>query len=150
MKVVFLENVLNVADAGAVKEVADGYARNYLIPRKLAEPATPQALKRVEAQRQTEARREATMENKAHQLSERLEGLAIYVTAKVGANERLYGSITSAHIADEVSKLAGETIDKRKIVLGDPIRKLGGHEVEVRLAKDVSVTMRVVVEGAEA
>ncbi len=152
MRVVFVQDVTNVANTGDVKTVANGYARNYLMPRKLAVPATPQELKRLEDRRKAEERKEAKLGAKAGDLASRIAEATVVINARTGASDRLYGAITNTHIADELTKLVGEPIDRRKIRLEDPIRRLGEYELEVRLTKDTSTTVKVLIlrEGEEA
>ncbi|MBI2888128.1 MAG: 50S ribosomal protein L9 [Chloroflexi bacterium] len=153
MKVVFLENVPNVARAGEVKEVAEGYGRNFLLPRKLAAVATPAVLKQLEEQRQAQSRRESRLEAQAEQLAQRLDGATLTIGARVGSQGRLYGSITKAHIAEELQKLTGHAFDRRRVTVEeDPIRHVGSYPVQVHLAGDVTATVTVVVqaEGAPA
>ena len=145
MRVVFLENVPNVAHAGEIKEVAAGYGRNYLLPRKLAAVATPALLKQLEEQHRAEARRAVRLEVRAEELGQRLSGLTVTMTPKVGAQGRLYGSVTNAHIAAELEKLTGHSVDRRRVLLANPIRRLGSYPVEVRLTSDVAVTVMVEV-----
>jgi large subunit ribosomal protein L9 len=150
MKVVFLEDVPQVARAGEIKEVASGYGRNYLIPRKLALPADAQAISQVEAHRRLKARQQAESEAELQELGRELDGKEITLKAKVGAKDHLYGSITNADIADELKNSAGLVVDKRKIELDEPIRQLGSYEVSVKLAKDLVSQVKVtVVEEAE-
>jgi large subunit ribosomal protein L9 len=150
MKVVFLEDVPNVARAGEIKEVASGYGRNYLIPRKLALLADAQAISQVEAQRRMKARQQAESESELQELGRELDGREVTLKAKVGAKDHLYGSITNADIADELKNSAGLVVDKRKIELAEPIRQLGSYEVSIKLAKDIVSQIRVtVVEEAE-
>src|SRR5206468_12225667 len=130
-----------------VKDVADGYARNYLIPRRLATPATPGALKNVEAQRAAAAKRQAQLDAEARSLAERLNGMTLTLKARVGSQERLYGSITAADIAAALGRELGAPFDRRKLVLEDPIRELGTHTVPVHLARDVTASLTVDVEA---
>jgi len=141
MKVIFLQDVPNVARAGEIKEVADGYGRNFLIPKKLALLADPRAIGQIETGNKTKARVNAELIELAHQL----EGKEVNLKARVGAKDRLYGSITSADIASELNNTAGLVIDKRKIELDEPIRQLGSYEVAIRLAKDIIPKIRVTV-----
>src|SRR5271157_1195126 len=115
MKVVFLEDVAKVGTAGQIKEVSDGYGRNYLIPHKLAMLARPQDIKAVEAQIKTRARLAAKTESEMKALAVQLEGKEITITARAGQQERLYGSITGADISDVLGKNLGIVVDKRKI-----------------------------------
>jgi large subunit ribosomal protein L9 len=146
MKVVFLQDVPNVAKAGEIKEVANGYARNFLIPKKLALLARPQVLSQLGTREITEAKEDTELIALAHQI----EGKEINIKAKAGAKDRLYGSITSADIASELSNTTGLVIDKRKIELEEPIRQLGNYEMTIRLAKDILPKIRVSVTEEEA
>ena len=145
MKVIFLEDVSNVARAGDAREVADGYGRNYLIPRKLAVLANSQASGIVEAQLKKVAARRARAEAEMAEEAGKLNGMEVTLKAKVGGKERLYGSITSADIADELSNSAGLTVDKRKIELEEPIRQLGSYEVTVRFTHDIAAIIKLAV-----
>jgi len=147
MKVVFLQDVPNVAKAGEIKEVAPGYARNFLIPKKLALLAKPQALSQIETIKRIETKEKEKAELAT--LAQQIEGKEITIKAKAGAKDRLYGSITSADIASELSNTTGLVIDKRKIELDEPIRQLGSYEVAIRLAKDIVSKIRVTVTEEE-
>jgi large subunit ribosomal protein L9 len=146
MKVVFLQDVPNVAKAGEIKEVAAGYGRNFLIPRKLAALVSPQAMSQVETSDKAQAK---TNEGLA-ELARQLEGKEVSLKAHAGAKERLYGSITSADIAAELESTTGLVIDKRKIELDEPIRQLGSYEVTIRLGKDIIPKIMVSVVEEEA
>ncbi len=145
MKVVFLHDVPNVARAGETKEIADGYGRNFLIPKKLAVLADKASTKALERQRRIEVRIEADMAEIAQQLA----GKEVILKAQTGAQDKLYGSITHADIADELQNATGIAIDKRKIELAEPIRQLGSHEVTIKLAKDITTTITVTVVEKE-
>jgi len=147
MKVIFLQDVPNVAQAGQVKEVADGYARNYLIPRKLAALAQAQAVSQVETRtKKMEVRLTAEMQ----ELGSLIEGTEVSLKAKAGAKDKLYGSITSADIAAELQNVTGLEIDKRKIELEEPIRQLGSYEIALKLGKDITPKIKVTVTEEEA
>ena len=146
MKVIFLQDVPNVAKAGSVKEVADGYSRNYLLPRKLAVIATPAELKNLELQKQADARREIRTEQEAEAFAKVLQDTTVVLKMRAGTKEKLYGSVTTADIAREIKKLTKQDIDKRKIALAEPIRELGSHQVSIKLIKDVTAVVNVVVE----
>jgi len=146
MKVVFLQDVPKVAKAGDVKEVSDGYSRNYLLPRKLAVVATPAELKNMELQRQANARREVRTEQEAEAFAKVLQDTTVVLKMRAGSKEKLYGSVTSADIAKEIKKLTKQEVDKRKIELPEPIRELGSHQVSIKLTKDVIAIVNVVVE----
>lgn len=145
MKVILVQDVKGTGKAGEVKEVADGFARNYLIPRKMAVPATPGALKGVEQRAAAESRRAAGEETVARDLAGRLAAEPVVLTARVGDQGRLYGSITSGDIADHLSGRVGQTVDKRRIELAEPIRQLGTFQVPVRLHRNVTATLTVEV-----
>ena len=121
MKVVFLEEVPGSALVGDVKEVKKGYARNFLLPRGLAIPATKDNIRR----------------------GGKIDGARISLTARVGEQGRLYGSITAAKIADELSRIAGEEVDHRQVLLGQSIRTVGTQEIRVRLTRNVFATATV-------
>jgi large subunit ribosomal protein L9 len=149
MKVILTKDVSGTGKSGEVKDVADGYARNFLIPRKLAIPASGGALKGVEQKRVAEQKKIAAEEAAARALADRLTSSPVVLTARVGDQGRLYGSITSADIAEQLSAHLGQPIDKRKIELDDPIRHLGSHEVTIRLHRAVSAVVKVDVQPAK-
>ena len=146
MKVILLQDVKGVGKKDEVVNASDGYARNFLFPKKLAVEATPGAMKGIEKMRKAEADREAERRAQASAVAEKLRGKAINMTAKTGAQGRLYGSITSAEVAAELKKQHGVEIDKRDIKC-DNIRTVGDVEIEVRVYKDISARMTVHVEG---
>jgi len=146
MKVIFLQDVPNVARAGEIKEVADGYGRNFLIPKKLALLATPSATSTTEAQRRVTERSQAQKEVETTELAHQLEGKEVTLKARTGAKDRLFGSITSADIASELQNTTGLVVDKKKIELAEPIRQLGSYEVAIKLAKDTAPKIKVIVE----
>ena len=149
MKVIFLQDVSNAAKAGEIKEVADGYGRNFLIPQKLALLAEPSAMNTIESQLKTNARSQARSENELAELAQQLDGTEINLNARVGTKDRLYGSITSSDIASELNNATGLVIDKRKIELAEPIRQSGSYEVAIRLAQDVIPKVKVIVTAVE-
>jgi len=145
MKVIFTEDVPNVAKSGQMKDVADGYARNYLIPRKLAVFANAGTVKAMAAQMEARIKADAQAELEMKDLGESLHGKEIFIEAKSGGKERLYGSVTSADIAAELEKATGLEVDKRKIKLLEAIHQLGTYDVEIRLSKDVTPKIKVTV-----
>ena len=149
MKVVFLEDVANKGKAGETKEIADGYARNFLIPHKLAVLANSQSANIVAAQLKKLAHRRAQTEAEMAELAKQLEGQKIILRAKSGEKEKLYGSITSTDIADELLRSTGLTIDKRKIELEEPIRELGSYEVTIKLTADIAPKIKLTVVKEE-
>ena len=150
MKVVFLQDVPKVARAGEVKEVADGYGRNFLIPRKLALLASSPAISVIEAQHKRNARNQQQTEAELAELANQLDGREVFLKARVGAKDRLYGSITNADIAAELESMTELVIDKRKIDLAEPIHQLGSYEVAIKLAKDIIPRIKVTVIEKEA
>lgn len=149
MKVVFLEDVPNVGEIGDIKEVAAGYGRNFLIPRKLAVLVDSQAASIVESRLRKKARLMAQIEAEMLELAKRIEGKAIVLKAKAGAKEKLYGSVTNADIAEELEKSIGVTVDKRKIELEEPIREVGSYEITIRLTKDITPKIKLKVAEEE-
>ncbi len=147
MRVVFLKTVLDVARAGDIKEVADGYGRNYLLPRGLATLATAAALQKVEALRQAEAQRQIQLEGDALAFVEILQDFSLTLKGRAAASGRLYGSITNSDIAQQLEAETGYQLDKRQITIEEPIRQLGEHEVLLKLTRDVTATLKVIVEG---
>ena len=150
MKVVFIADVPDVALAGEIREVADGYGRNYLLPKKLAVLADSAASNIVKVQMKQVLVKRAHAEAEMKEIAGKLDGTEITITAKAGEKERLYGSVTSADIAGELSRISGAAIDKRKIELEEPLRQLGIHEVTLKLAHDISAAIRVNVAAEEA
>ncbi len=146
MRVIFLEDVPNVAEAGETKEVADGYGRNFLIPRKLAILASSPESVRLKAQREAAQRK---IDEESANLTQQIEGKEVTLQARAGAKDRLYGSITSADIAAELEKVTGLAIDKRKIELAEPIHQLGSYEVTIRVGKDATPKIKVNVIAEE-
>lgn len=149
MKVVFLEDVPNVAEVGEMKEVADGYGRNFLIPKKLAILADSQAAGIIKVQLKKKARLQAETEAEMRELAQQLEGKEIVLKARAGAKDQLYGSITTTDIAEELSKSAGLVVDKRKIELEESVREIGSYEVAIRLTKDIIPRIKLTVMEEE-
>lgn len=145
MKVIFLEDVSGVARAGQSREVADGYARNFLLPRKLAVQASSQASTALEAQLKRIAKRQAVEEAEMAEVAKKLEGMEITIKAKVGEKGRLYGSVTGADIAAELGTATGHEVDKRKIEIIEPIRQVGTHDVTIKFTHDITAGIQVTV-----
>ena len=149
MEVLLLKDVDQLGEAGEIKRVANGYARNFLIPRGLAVIATPGAVKQVEMQLESEARREAKELDEAQALAQALEGLSVTFQARAGESDRLYGSITNANIADALSEQAEQEVDRRKIEMEEPLKELGTHAITIRLAPGAEAKVTVVIEREE-
>ena len=145
MRVVFLEDVAGVAHGGDVKEVKNGFARNYLIPQALATPATNEALQRTRRLgREAETKRLKTLAD-MKELSEELNGSQIIVEVRAGASGRLYGSVTNMIVADEVAKLTDRDIDRRTVQIPEAIRQVGVYPIRIKLHPDVETDISVLV-----
>lgn len=150
MKVIFLEDVPNVARAGDIKEVANGYGRNCLIPRKLALLAKPEVINTVGAQLEVKARNRVETEAVLLEIAKSLDGREVFLEAKTGGKDKLYGSITAADIAAEIKNTVGLDVDKRKIELDGSIRQVGSYDVAIKLSKDIEPKIKVVVSEKAA
>ncbi len=146
MKVLLLRDHEKLGKAGDTKNVADGYARNYLIPRGLAVLATSGALKQAETIRKSEEKRRAKIFSEAQSVANQLTGTTLTFRALASETGKLYGSITSGDIAEAIQREKGLAIDKRKIELREPLRSLGTHTVAIRLATELEPTITVIVE----
>ncbi|QPQ32996.1 50S ribosomal protein L9 [Lysinibacillus sp. JNUCC 51] len=143
MKVVFLKDVKGKGKKGEVKNVADGYAQNFLIKNGYAAEANAQALSQLDGQKKLEAKNAAAELAEAEALKEKLEALTVELKAKSGEGGRLFGSVSTKQIADALQKAHGIKIDKRKMTLSDGIRALGFTNVPVKLHHEVSATLKV-------
>ncbi len=144
MEVILRDHVENLGRRGEVVKVADGYARNYLLPRKLALPATPANMKVVERQRKIADAKEAAERSDAESLAARLAQAEIVMARRVGEHEALYGSVTSSDIAEDLAA-KGFDIDKRRIQLAEPLKQVGEFTVPMKLHRDVVAQLRVKV-----
>jgi large subunit ribosomal protein L9 len=149
MEVLLLEDVAQLGKAGDVKRVADGYARNFLLPRNLAVMATPGAIKQAKLHRQAEAQHQAKALSEAQALAQRLDGLSVTFKARAGESDRLYGSITNVNIAEALEEQIAQEVDRRKIELDEPLKELGTHAVTIRLAPGAEAKVTVVIEREE-
>jgi large subunit ribosomal protein L9 len=149
MDVILTSDVLDLGEAGEIKSVADGYARNYLIPRGLAILATASARKQITEIESKADKRRSRERDAAERLADRISGVPLTFDVRVGEGDRLYGSITSADIAKALEEATGEDIDRRRIVLHRPIKTLGDHPVPIRLAKDLTPEVIVSVQRDE-
>jgi large subunit ribosomal protein L9 len=143
MKVVLVKDVAGLGKAGDIKEVADGYARNFLLRRNLALPAIRSALKTIETQLRKEAKEQERLGEELAKLAEQIEGLSLTFKAKVMEEDRLYGSIRDHHIADELKRLTGIDIERTSVEMEQPIRQLGSYELTVRLSRDLAPKIKV-------
>ena len=150
MKVIFLQDVSTKGKQGEIKEVADGYARNFLFPRKLALAATPAAIKEAQARMEENKKKQERHMAELGQLAQQLEGTELGFKAKAGEKGRLHGSITASDIAAKLAEIAGTEIDKKKIKLDEPLRTLGTHEVVVSFTGGVEAKISVLIEEEKA
>jgi len=146
MEIILRETIDNLGRAGQVVKVADGYARNYLLPKKLAYPATPGNLKVIESERRSLLRKETKQKEDAEKLQQMLEAVEIKIRRKVGEQNALYGSVTNADVADELEK-KGFQVEKRKIYMDDHIKTIGEFSIPIRLFKDVTAHVKLKVEA---
>jgi large subunit ribosomal protein L9 len=147
MEVILREDIERLGNRGQVVKVANGYARNFLLPKRLAVAATDANRKIVEQERQAHLRREAKQKSEAEDLSKLLTGVTVTIAQKAGENDQLFGSVTSKDVADALAQ-KNFTIDRRKVLMDEPIKQLGEFKIPVRLHRDVTaeVTVQVVKE----
>jgi len=148
MEVILREDIDKLGSRGEVVKVAPGYARNFLLPKRLAVAATDSNKKIVEQERQAHLRKEAKAQGEAQQLAQIMTGATVRIAQKAGENDQLFGSVTSKDIAEALTA-QNYNIDRRKIQLDDPIRQLGEYKVPVKLHRDVTVEITVVVAREE-
>lgn len=142
MEVILREDIVNLGTRGAVVKVAAGYARNFLLPKKMAVAATESNKKIVEQERQSHLKRDAKESSDAGDLAKLMAAVEVTIAHKAGENDQLFGSVTAADVATALEK-QGYTIDRRKVNLEEPIKKLGDYKVTVRLHREVSVEIPV-------
>ena len=150
MKVLFLETVEGSGTRGEVKTVTNGYARNYLLPRGYAAPATPAILKHAERLAAEEEVRQRSLDEQALQLVGKLQGQTLVCAVRVGEQGRLYGSVTNADVAEKAGEILGEELDRRRVLLPEVIRHVGVYSVSLRLSRNVTAAVQVVVVDADA
>jgi large subunit ribosomal protein L9 len=148
MEVILRQDVEKLGTTGQVVKVAPGYARNFLVPRGLAVPATEANKKIVEQQRQSYLRKEAKLAADAQELAKLMANVSISISQKAGENDQLFGSVTAQDIADQLDK-QGYKIDRKKVALEHPIRTIGDHKVTVKLHREVSIEIPVHVAKEE-
>ena len=147
MKVIILQDTKNVGKKGEIKNVSDGYAKNFLIPKGLAKEATEANIRELKRKQAADAEKRATDKASAEILKERLKTIEVKVKAKAGEGGKVFGSVTSKDISDALKDQFGIEIDKKKIALDNPIKQTGTYRVPVKLFQDIAGT--VVVEVAE-
>ena len=150
MKVMFVETVEGSGSMGDVKDVKPGYARNYLLPKGLAVPATPHAVARAEELRKQELERQQVLDEHYRELVSKLTEKPIIIGVRVGEQGRLYGSVNNADIAKNAGEILGENLDRRRILLGEAIRQVGVYTVQLRLSPKVQPHITVVVVDEES
>jgi large subunit ribosomal protein L9 len=148
MQIILQEDVEKLGTRGQLVDVAEGYARNFLLPRKLGLEATPGNMKRLEKMRAVFAKKEATEKDSAQKLAELLAGVSLTLVRKAGENDQLFGSVTSGDISEALAA-QGYTIEKRKITLVDPIKLVGEYEIPVKLHREVSANVKLTVKREE-
>lgn len=146
MRVIFVQDVEGTGQKGEVREVADGYARNYLLPKKLALAATPSNLKSAESQRHVEEQRRSRQEAESRAIAEDLSRQEVVFQVRLGEQFRFHGAITNADLAEAISKQTGHLVDKRKLEMDQPIHNVGSYEVPIRISPTVVAKIRVTVE----
>lgn len=149
MKVILNQDVPKLGDAGSIQTVKDGFARNYLIPQGLAIEATTGRLKDAEQRLRSIQRKVEREEEAQKSLAESIDGMRVSINARVGEQGRLYGSITSADVAEKISAAVGQEIDRRKVLLDEPIRSIGDHQVTVHLVGKLRPVVTVSVVGEQ-
>jgi len=148
MQIILQEDVEKLGNRGQVVEVAEGYARNFLLPRKLALEANAGNMKRLEKMRAAFAKKEAIEKGDAQKLAELLAGVSLEIARKSGENDQLFGSVTTADISDALAA-QGYTIDKRKLQLAEPIKLIGNFDIPVKLHREVVASVKLAVKKEE-
>lgn len=149
MKVILRQNFEGLGTIGEVVEVKDGYARNYLIPREIAYRSTPGSLRAIETEKRRYNAQMAKLEQEARSQAERLESVSITIPMKVGDEDRLFGSVTSIMIAEELGR-QGYEVDRRNIILAEPIKHLGMFDVPIKLHSNVTASLKVFVVNKDS
>ena len=148
MKVILLQDVKGKGKKGQMIEVSDGYARNYMLPRKIAMEATADAVNTMRMNDKAAAEKAARERAEAMEISKKLRDMTLTVTAKGGGAGRLFGSVTNQEIADALAKASGIKLDKRKIVISDPIKSVGTYTVQCKLGYEITAPLTVKIEEA--
>ena len=148
MKVILLQDVKGKGKKGQMIEVSDGYARNFMLPKKLAIEATPDAINTMRMNDKATQERIAREKAEAMEISKKLRAMTLVVTAKGGGAGRLFGSVTNQEIADALAKSSGIKLDQRKIVISDPIKAVGTYTVQCKLGYEINAPLTVKIEEA--
>ena len=150
VQIVLLEDVAKLGQTGDNKDVAPGFARNYLFPQNLATLATPSAIRFAEERRNKENKRQQKTRAAQEEFAKKLEGLSLKINAKAGTKGRLFGSITAVVISEKLKESTGYKIDRRKIILPEGLRNLGTYDVKVRVAADLTPALKVEIAAEQA
>lgn len=145
MKVILVKDVKGLGATGEIKDVADGYARNYLLPKGLAFEATETRIKENQEKKLKTQRKKNKEENEAKELQQRIDGKTITILARTGNNDKLFGAITAREIAETLQKELGVNIDKKKIELKEPIKHLGKYKAKIRIYPSITAEITIVV-----
>ncbi len=145
MQVILTQDVEKIGQRGDIVDVSRGYVRNFLVPRNLAEVATPTKMEEARREMEETEERERRLAERAGEIAETLNKSVITIEARTGEDERLFGSVTAANIADAIQKARDVRVDRRRIVLNEPIKSLGTHQVPVQVHGDVQATVKVIV-----
>ena len=148
MKVILLQDVKGKGKKGQMLEISDGYARNFLLPKKMAIEATPDAINTMRMNDKAAAEKAAKERAEALEISKRLREMTVTVTAKGGGAGKLFGAVTSQEIADALKAQSGIALDKRKIVMSDPIKNMGTYTVQCKLGYEITAPLSVKIEEA--
>ncbi len=149
MKVILLQDVKDQGKKGSLVEVSDGYARNYLFPRKLATAATPDAVNAYNVKEKARLAQQQREREEAVRVAAKLAELTVSVTAKAGANGKLFGSVTSKEVSEALEQQTGISVDSKRIIISEPIKSFGSYTVKCRLGYEVSSNLTVIVKEAE-
>mgnify|MGYP001627106823 CR=1 FL=1 len=150
MKVILTQDVPKLGTKFQVVEVSDGYARNFLIPRGLAQPATPALLKEIEKRREQESQKEQKEMERARGLAQKLNNIVVEISAPAGEGGRLYHAVSAHEIVQHLKEQHGIEIDRDQVLMDEPLRSLGIHSVPIRLRREVRTTLKVNIVAAPA
>ncbi len=150
MRVVFLDDVEGTARAGEIKNVADGYARNFLLPRKLAAAATTTTVQKAESRAKAIAKEQDRLDESARAIAAKVSAASIVIPARAGTEGRLFGSVTATDIAEAINASAGTSLEHRQVGLEQPIKEVGSHTVSVTLTRNVKADVTVEVTAEES
>ena len=150
MRVVFLDDVDGVAHAGEIKNVADGYARNFLLPRKLAAAATTATMQQAESRARAIAKEQEKIDAAAREVADKVGAVSLVIPARAGSEGRLFGSVTASDIADAVNARTGSKLEHRQVMLDQPIKEVGSYPITITFTRNVKAEISVEVQAEEA